>query len=180
MVCAALVKRDHIGSQPSFIFAFFLDRSDHGLPCGGSLVACHSGFHGGTHARRHIFNRHQNIELEVGRFDFVSLPFRIKAVSQIIVLRVTDLLQCVGSDMMVRDYEPVCRNERAAAAGVESDAGLLQMLKPLRRRLELIFLLELFQWRRIEKPHPFVGNCRCTHCKSENEDGIRKKRAKCF
>jgi hypothetical protein len=32
----------------------------------------------------------------------------------------------------------------------------LEMFKPLRRRLELIFLFELFQRWRVEEPHAFV------------------------
>ena len=58
---------------------------------------------------------------------------------------------------MVCDDEPVRRNERTAPAGVEADTGLLQMFKPLRRRLELIFFFELFQRRRVEEPHAFIG-----------------------
>jgi len=33
----------------------------------------------------------------------------------------------------------------------------LQMVEPLRCRLELVFFPKLFQRRGIEKPHPFVG-----------------------
>ena len=60
------------------------------------------------------------------------------------MLGVADLLQCVGPHVMVRDHESIRRNERAAPAGVKPDAGLLEMLKPLRCRFELIFFFQLF------------------------------------
>ena len=82
--------------------------------------------------------------------------------------------------MVVRDHESVRRNKRAAPAGVEANAGLLQMIKPLPRRFELIFLFELLQRRRIKKPHPFIGDRRCVHSKSQNQDRTRKERAKYF
>ena len=171
MVSAALVKGNDIGSQPGFLFAFFFNRSDHSVARTGSLVAGHAWVDRAVYARSHILNRHQDVELEIGRFEFIGLRFRIKAVPQIIVLRVAHLLQCVGPHMVVCDDESIRRNERAAAAGIETDTGLLQMLKPLRCRLELIFFFELVQRRRIEKPHPFVGKSGCSEagraCNSE-------------
>src|SRR3954451_9862461 len=61
---------------------------------------------------------------------------------------------------MVRDRQPGRGDERTAAAGIETDARFLEMLEPLRRRLEIIFFLELLERRVVEKPHPFVGPCR--------------------
>src|SRR2546430_28846 len=58
--------------------------------------------------------------------------------------------------MMVCDDEAVRRDERAASARVEADARFLQMLEPLRRRLEMIFVLELLERRIGEQPHAFV------------------------
>jgi len=37
------------------------------------------------------------------------------------------------------------------------------MLEPPLGRLELVLFLELFQRGRIEKPHAFIGECRCIH-----------------
>src|SRR5436309_2848978 len=56
--------------------------------------------------------------------------------------------------MVIRDHESICGNERATAAGVESDTGLLQMLKPLRCRFELIFFLRCFRRRGVKSPIP--------------------------
>jgi len=74
--------------------------------------------------------------------------------------------------MVIRDRESICRYERVAATGVEANAGLLQMLKPLRCRLELIFFLQLFQRRRIKKPHSFIGKSGCSEagCACNSED----------
>jgi len=61
---------------------------------------------------------------------------------------------------MVRDYEAVCRNERPAPAGIETNTRFLQMFEPLRRWLELIFLLYLFERRRTKEPHALIGSRR--------------------
>src|SRR5437763_13625658 len=96
------------------------------------------------------------------------------------MLRVAHLLQCIGAHVMICDHQSIGRNKRTAAAGIKSDAGFLQMFKPLRCRLELMFVLELFQWRRIEKPHSFISKRGCIYCKSENKNRIRQRRAKWF
>jgi hypothetical protein len=58
---------------------------------------------------------------------------------------------------MVRDYQAIRRNERAASARIKTDARFLEMLEPLRRRLELIFFLDLFKRGIVEEPHAFIG-----------------------
>jgi hypothetical protein len=73
------------------------------------------------------------------------------------VLGAAQLLQGVGADVMIRDDKAVARDERAAPAVIEADARFLKVIEPLRRGIELIFLLELFCRRIIEKPHPFIG-----------------------
>jgi hypothetical protein len=57
------------------------------------------------------------------------------------VLGAAHLLQRVGADVMVGDDQAVRRNEGSASTRIKSDAGFLEMFKPLRRRLELIFFL---------------------------------------
>ena len=89
------------------------------------------------------------------------MRLRVETVADVIFFLARNLLQRVEANVMIGDAEPVCGNERPAAAGIEANAGLLEMVKPLRCRLELIFFFELFQRRRIEKPHPFVGSGGC-------------------
>ncbi len=126
------------------------------------FVGRDAGFHAPLYARGHIFDRYQNVEFEIPALDFFRVGFRVKAVLQIIVLLAGRFLQRVRADVMIRDHEPSRGDERTAAAGVETDARFLQMLEPLRRRLELILFLELFEGRIVEQPHPFIGrggNC---------------------
>ena len=59
--------------------------------------------------------------------------------------------------MMICNDETIGGNERTTPAGIETYARFLQMLEPLRCRLELIFFLQLFERRKIEKPHAFIG-----------------------
>src|SRR5437588_5935317 len=44
VISAALVKGNHIGSQPGFLFAFFFNRRDDSVTRTGRLVAVHARF----------------------------------------------------------------------------------------------------------------------------------------
>jgi hypothetical protein len=59
--------------------------------------------------------------------------------------------------VVVCNAQSVRRNERAAAAGIKAHARFLEMIEPLRRRLELILLFKLFQWRIVEQPHALIA-----------------------
>ena len=67
-------------------------------------------------------------------------------------------------------HEAVRGDERAAPAGIEADTRFLQMLEPLRRRLELILLFELLERRIVEQPHSFVGSGRNCGDKQHGRD----------
>lgn len=58
---------------------------------------------------------------------------------------------------MIGDAKAVRGNERAAPAGIESDARFLEMLEPLRRRFEVVFLFELLERRSGEEPHSLIA-----------------------
>ena len=111
MVCATLIQRDHVRSEPGFLFAFLFNRSDGSVARAGSLIARHAWFYRARDARRHIFDRHQHIQLQICGFDLIGLRFRVETVPQIIVLGVAHLLQCVRPDVVICDHEPICRNE---------------------------------------------------------------------
>ena len=160
MINTALIKRDHIGAQAGFVFAFLFDLRDRVLARLARGVGRHSGFYRGVHLRGYIFDRHQHIELKIGAFDFFRVRLRIEAVLQVIVLLARSFLQRVRAHVMIGNAESVSGNERPAAAGIESDTRFLQMLEPLRRRLELILFLELLERRIVEEPHSFIGSGR--------------------
>src|SRR5205807_3386248 len=68
-------------------------------------------------------------------------------------------LQCIRPDVMIRNAKAICGNKRATAAGIKTDAGLLEMFEPLRGGLEMILRLELLERRIVEQPHSFVSDC---------------------
>src|ERR1043166_8003078 len=52
------------------------------------------------------------------------------------------------------------------------------MFKPLRGRLELIFTFELFQRRRVEEPHAFIGYCGRSYSNNKEQHCAAKLPAK--
>ena len=66
-------------------------------------------------------------------------------------------LQRIRPDMMIGNAKAIRGDERATAAGIETDARLLKMLEPLRRRLEMIFGFKLLERWIVEQPHSFVS-----------------------
>src|ERR1043166_7412454 len=52
------------------------------------------------------------------------------------------------------------------------------MFKPLRGRLELIFTFELFQRRRVEEPHAFIGYCGRSYSNNKEQHCVAKLPAK--
>ena len=63
MVHAALIQSDNVGAQPSLFFALRFNRGNHRLPRAGRLLWGHPRFGRGVDPRRHLFNRHQDVEL---------------------------------------------------------------------------------------------------------------------
>ena len=63
------------------------------------------------HAGRDVFDRHQNIELEIGCARFVHLCFRVESVADIIVFLAAEFLERIEADVMVRNDEAVRGNE---------------------------------------------------------------------
>ena len=54
-----------------------------------------------------VFDRHQDVEFEIGRLWFLRARLRVEAVAHIVVLLAADLLQGVEADVMVGNHEPV-------------------------------------------------------------------------
>ena len=140
VIGAALVKRDHIGTQSCFFFALLFDIRDRLLARGGGLLRAHPRLQRGGNPHRYVLDRHQDVQLEIGRARFFRLGLRVESVAHVIVFLAADLLEGVEANVMICDSQSVRRNERAGAPGVKPHARLLQMLKPLRRRLEIVLL----------------------------------------
>src|SRR5262249_39832504 len=68
-----------------------------------------------------------------------------------------ELLDGVGADVVVGHDQAVGRDERGRAADVEADRGLLDVLQPLVRGLEVVVLFEVLTRRLVEQPHALVG-----------------------
>jgi hypothetical protein len=86
----------------------------------------------------------------------LGVRLRAEAGLHVVAIGGAELRQAIESDVMVRDRQTVRRDERARAAAVETDRGLLQVLEPGRGRREVVFLLQHLQRRPVEKPHPLV------------------------
>jgi len=74
------------------------------------------------------------------------------------------------------DDEAVRRNEGSAPARVEADAGFLEMLNPLRRRLELMFFLELFSGGALKSHMPSSANAQVVIPITKRKSGQRNCR----
>jgi len=141
MIEPALIKRDDIGAQAGFVFAFLLDLRNRVLARPAGDLWRHSRFYGRVYLRGYVFDRYQHIELEIGALDFFRVRLRIETFFQVIVLLARRFLQRIRAHVMISNAESVSGNERSASAGIKSDARFLQMLEPLRGRLELVILL---------------------------------------
>src|SRR2546430_11934706 len=81
----------------------------------------------------------------------------------------------VETEVMFRDAKSVCENERAAPAGIEANTRFLQVLEPLRSRLEIIFLLELLERRIVEQPHSLIAKRAIAQAGKQHEKDRGKK-----
>ena len=171
IVDAALVERDHVGAKTSLVFALLLDLGDDVCLRLAGLVAGQAGRHARVHALGDVFDRHQDVQFEVGRLCLLRAGLRVEAVAHVVVLLAADLLQGVEADVMIGNHESIRGDKRTAAAGVEAHARFLQMFEPLRSRLELILLLELLERRIVEEPHALVGEGG-RGCEEEERDDL--------
>src|ERR1700747_1368174 len=78
MIEPALIKRDDIGAQAGFVFAFLFDLRNRILACLACRIGRHAGFYGCVYLRGYVFDRYPDIELEIGAFDFFRVRLRLK------------------------------------------------------------------------------------------------------
>src|SRR5207302_3484703 len=77
MIEPALIKRDDIGAEAFFVFAFLLDLRDRVLTRLTGDLWRHAGFYRRVYLLGYIFDRYQHIELEIGALDFFRVRLRI-------------------------------------------------------------------------------------------------------
>ena len=111
MINTALIKRDDIGAQAGFVFAFLFNLRHCVLTRLTRGVRRHASFYRGVHLCGYIFDRHQHVQLEVGAFDFFRVRLRIEAFLQVIVLLARRLLQRICPHVMIGNAESVSGNE---------------------------------------------------------------------
>ena len=76
-----------------------------------SLLLRHSRLDGPLNAAGDILHRNENVELEVGSLQLFRLRLRIKAVLNVISLRIRYLLKLAQGDMVIRYYETIRADE---------------------------------------------------------------------
>jgi len=106
---------------------------------------------------RDVFNVHEDVELEIGRLNFLGLRLRMEAGLQVVLFLGANLLKRVGPDVMVGHHEAVRRYKRTRTAAVEADGRFANMFEPLIGGVEAVFILEKLFRRVVEQPHTFVG-----------------------
>ena len=106
-----MIKRNHIGTQPSLFFAFFFDRRNGVAARFRGFIGRHTGLYCHVHPRCYIFGGNEHVELEIGALDLLRVGFRAKAIFEIVMLLARSFLQRIRADVVVRDYESVCGNE---------------------------------------------------------------------
>ena len=111
---------------------------------------------GGVDAGRHVLDRHEDVQLEVGRGDLLLTGPGVEARLEEVALRRAQLLEDVRRHMVVRHHEAVRRDERPGAAVVESHRSELHVFEPRIGDLDAISLLDLGPRDVVKGPHALV------------------------
>src|SRR5262245_18624121 len=110
-VLPALIERDDVGAKSCLVETFFLNLCLLCLSRIESLLLRHSRLDGALNAAGDILHRNENVELEVGSLQLFRLCLRIKAVLNVISLRIRYLLKLAQSDVVIRYHETTRADE---------------------------------------------------------------------
>jgi len=182
VVEASLVQGDDVAPQPRGRQRLLLDRREH-LAAGLEPLLRRQGLrHGRLHPCRDVLDRHQHVELEIAALDLVGPGGRGEPVTVVVGLLAAEFLQRVGGDVVVREHEPVGRDEAAGAAGVEPDGRLLQVAEPGGSELRPaepggVIPLHPLERRLVEEPHPFVAG-RDRNAEDHRQQAVYKRPAR--
>lgn len=155
-VLAALVELDRFGLEPGFLRGPLLEPRERRPALHVARLDRRFRVHRGVHRVGHVLHRPQHLELEVGALHLLGARAREEPVAHVVVLRRGHLEELPAGHVVVRQHEPVRRDERSRASA-EVHARALYVLEPFGRRREPVLLLELSERQVVEGPHAFVG-----------------------
>ena len=157
VIAPAPVKGDDVAPQSRPVERLLLDLGDRLPPHPGRGRVDHARHDGGVHPVGDVADAHEDVQLQVGRLDFL-LALEGEEAFLVVVLRGGgDLLERVGGDVVIGHHQPVGRDEGSRAPAVEPDGRRADPGDPTLVGLESVPLLELSEGQVVERPHPLVS-----------------------
>ena len=137
VVAGAVVERDDPAVQAGAVLRLLLDGED-GLAAGGVRVGGgRAGADGGVDPVRHVLRRPQHLQFQVRALQLGLARGGVEAVLAQIAAGRAQVGQRAAADVVVGEDQAVARDERAGGAA-EVDGGLLQVLQPAGRGVEVV------------------------------------------
>ena len=156
-VTAALIKGDHVVTHLILGRSGLFDLSHFGAFGGIGFGIVRVFRHSSKHFCRYVTDINQNIQFQVRRFEFFSLGFGNEADLVIVFLFGRELLECIGTDVMVGHDQSIGGNERAGSSIIKADSRTSQLIDPSLGWFEPVFLFKLLEWKVVKDPHAFIG-----------------------
>src|SRR5262249_18860008 len=110
------------------------------------------------HPRRYILDRFEHVEFEIEALPLFGRCPGAKAVAHVVFRRRAELLQIVGSDVVVRNQQSVFADETPRAPRIKPDGGFLQMVQPGVAGVELVAFFQDLARGLVKEPHTFIGS----------------------
>jgi hypothetical protein len=166
----ALVKRYDVAAQAGFLLRLTFNAGDDRLARRGGLGRLHVGLHSRLHARRDVLDALEHDQFQAGAFQLFVRRMGLKTVSIKVASGRTQLLNCVGADMMIRRHQAARRHNRPAGAR-ETHGRFHRAIEPFLREIEAIFLFQQIARRMVEEPHPLIGTTPSRERRQRQQDG---------
>ena len=160
MIFTALKQGHDVAAQSGLVARFFFDRCDLRFALLIRVFCRGARFHCALDASSDVLVRHQNIDLEVRRPQFLVALAREEALFRVVKAFRRDRLQLSARHMLVRDQQPIRRDKRARSPIVQPDGSKPHVFEPRVRRFEVVGLLPLLARWVVESPHALVGQHR--------------------
>ena len=157
MVRPALIQGHHIGAETRGVQRLLLDGRHHPATGLHRLGRRHVGRHRGVDPLGDIGDGLEHVELEVHARDLLGLGTGVEPIAQVVLLGAGDLLESIGSDVVIRQDQAVFAHEGAGSARVETHRRFLQVLEPGVGEFEAVLGLDAFPRRIVVEPHALIG-----------------------